>query len=121
MSGFEHGTRVVVIENNQVFRGEIRTSVDALEISTVVMEDGTVKKVPYAYIGIESEAKAPEKETRGKTVRIKSEITITPDEFQKIAVRAVLDKTKDHPLFGIASTMMVAEIHKALFVEGEND
>lgn len=121
MSKFNVGMRVVVIENNVVRKGVIRTLYESLEMAIVEYDDGNVEKVHFSYLGIESETNDQEEETTEPLE--KSEITITPDEFKKIAVRACAEvSVKGGPATAILSGILVAHIHSALFFNGgEND
>lgn len=125
MSKFNNGMRVVVIdEHNRVRKGVIVNVHDILEIAIVKFDDEHVEKVHFSCLGIEPESREEPKKA-SKPVE-KSEITITPDEFKKIASRVVAEEAKklgkDGIMFGLALTIVTAKIHGALFFdEGDND
>ena len=123
MSKFNKDMRVVVIdEHNYVRKGVIDKVFDSMDIAIVKFDDGNVEKVHFSYLGIEPETKAQEEPKKASEPIQKSEITITPDEFQKIAVDVMHDITeKSGPVLGFASTLIIARLHKALFFdEGDN-
>lgn len=123
MSKFNKDMRVVVIdEHNYVRKGVIDKVFDSMDIAIVKFDDGNVEKVHFSYLGIEPETKAQGEPKKTNEPIEKSEITITPEEFQKIAVGVVRDITeKSGPALGFASTLIISLIHKALFLdEGDN-
>lgn len=121
MSKFDVGMRVVVIENNVVRKGVIKTLYESLEMTIVEFDDGNVEKVHFSRLGIESETNDQEEETTEPLE--KSEITITPNEFRAIASRACAKVASETgPATVILSGILVARIHMALFYNGgEND
>ena len=121
MSKFDVGMRVVVIENNVVRKGVIKTLYESLEMSIVEFDDGNVEKVHFSRLGIESETNDQEEKTTESLE--KSEITITPDEFREIASKACAKVGhKIGPKIILLSSIICTEIHKALFYNGgEND
>ena len=117
MSKFKTGMRVVVIdENNEVRKGVINTVYEDMEIAIVKFDDGNVEKVHFSYLGIEPETKAQEEKPTEPVE--KSEITITPDEFKKIGTKVMTEIIKKGgPVLGFACTIIIANLHKALFFD----
>lgn len=100
---FNPDTRVYVLENGDIRKGIIKKVYNEVEISIVEFEDGNVEKVHYSKLELLPEKKVQDNQDPKEPVE-KSEITITPDEFRKIA------------------TKVIAKIHKELFYdEGNND
>lgn len=114
------GDNVVVIEEGELRNGVLKNIFCDLPnpICVVEFENGT-EKVPCNLV-----APAPKTETQNAQKRgpvYKSEITITPDEFQEIATSVIAKETKDFHIVGVTATIILAKIHKALFLdEGEN-
>lgn len=121
MCKFKTDMRVVVIaENNEVRKGVICRLFESMEIAIVKFDDGNVEKVHFSYLGIEPETKVQEEKST-KPVE-KSEITITPGEFKKIALKIIAEESRGSLLMGIVLGQVVANIHEALFVDAvDND
>lgn len=113
------GDNVVVIEDGELRNGVIKTVFDMVTppMYAVEFEDG-IEKVPFNRVAPAPKTEIPEEQKREPV--FKSEITITPDEFMNIATRIIAEETKEHKLVGFATTILLAKIHKALFLdEGE--
>lgn len=80
MSKFSEGTRVVVIEDNEVKRGTIKSTYSALEIAVIEFDDGEVEKVGFDQLGIEPETKV-QKNREVKTESQEGAKVITEDQF----------------------------------------
>lgn len=125
MSKFKVGTRVAVIDKDthEIRKGVINASYEGVEVAIVTFDDGNVEKVGFDYLGIESETKVHEEKPTEPVE--KSEITITPDEFKKIATdvvaREVEKMEKGGGLLGITFTIFVAKLHRALFFDEVNN
>ena len=121
MAVFKPGVRVGLCDNSEIRTGTIKEIYGQLNIAIVAFDDGDVEKVHVSDLGILPEKKVQEP----KEPVEKSEITITPDEFEKVASRVVAEEAKklgkDGVLFGLALTIVTAKIHGALFIdEGDN-
>lgn len=121
MSKFRTGLRVVVIDGDthEIRKGVINASYEDVEIAIVKFDDGNVEKVGFDYLGIEPETKVQEEKPTEPVE--KSEITITPNEFKKIASKVVMKNVKEMGegggLLGLTFTIFVAELHRALFFD----
>lgn len=121
MSKFKPGLRVVVIDGDthEVRKGVINASYENVEVAVVKFDDGNVKKVSFEYLGVEPETKAQEEKPTEPVE--KAEITITPDEFKKIASKVIIENVEKMPggggLLGLTFTIFVAELHRALFFD----
>ena len=123
------GDRVVMIENHEIRRGTILNMYVDIPTPILVVEfdDGAIEKVYPKDVALEPKAERQEDETVKEEVKEKkpaekSEITITPGEFSKIAVDTIIKFTKDDPIVSLALTVFISELHIALFVdEDEND
>lgn len=115
------GVRVVVIdEDHKLRRGTVKVYYDMFDIVLVKFDDGNVEKVPCDFIGIESDVQEDEK----KEPREKDMITITPAEFKETGVKVIekLAKKLEKPPLILLATIVIADLHKALFIdEGEDD
>lgn len=120
MNNFKPGARVGVLENGEIRKGTIKHAYYDYSIAIVAFEDGNVGKVHFSDLGLLPEEKAQEP----KEPVEKSEITITPEEFKNVAMKVISEVTTKAgtPLVGIAFSIIIAKIHRALFIdEGEND
>lgn len=121
MSKFKPGFRVVVIDGDtrEIRKGVINATYEEVEIAIVKFDDGNVEKVGFDYLGIEPETKVQEEKPTEPVE--KSEITITPDEFKKIATKVVVENIKKMGegggVLGLTFTFFVAELHRTLFIE----
>jgi hypothetical protein len=110
------GDNVVVIEEGELRNGVVKNIFDELNPPICVVEFETgIEKIPFNRV-----APAPKKETQEEQKRgpvFKSEITITPDEFMKTAMSIIAEETKDFKITGLACSIIVAKIHKALFLD----
>lgn len=125
MSEFKEGTRVLAIENSKMKRGVISSLYDVLGVAVVQFDDDSVGKVKVSDLVIDQEATKEEPEKPTEPVE-KSEITITPDEFKKIASKVVMKNVKKMGegggLLVLTFTIFVAELHGALFFDAvDND
>ena len=126
MSKFTEGTRVLIIVDNQLKRGTIRYIYEDIGIATVAFDDGEIGKVSIADLALSYDEERRE-EPKAPTEPVeKSEITITPDEFKKIASKIISKSTgkigEGGGLLVLSFTILVSQIHRALFYdEGDND
>lgn len=119
---FNVGDKIVTIKNGELRKGVIKNFYPVNPpVFAIEFEDGTVEKIPYNNVAPEPKTETPEEENAPV---VKSEITITPDEFQKIAIDVITDyaiKQNDITV-GFVPTLILADIHKRLFItEAEND
>lgn len=121
------GNRVGVLLNGEIKKGVVKSVYSDLDYAIVKFEDG-VSKVMLHNIGLlpeekyrDTEEPKPDPEESKKPVE-KSEITITPAEFEKIGSK-VCGKlaTKIGPSVILLGATILAGLHTALFIEGEND
>lgn len=122
---FNPDTRVGVLENGDIRKGIIKKVYNEFEIAIVEFEDGNAEKVRFSNLGLLPEEKVQDNQDPKEPVE-KSEITITPDEFRKIAINIVAKDVekmgKGRELLGLAFTCFLANLHRALFYdEGNND
>lgn len=114
------GDRVGVISNGEIKKGVVMSVYSDLDYAIVKFEDG-VSKVMLHNIGLLPEEKEQDPKEPKKPVE-KSEITITPEEFQKIGVKVCTKLSeKFGPGFALRCSVILAGLHMALFIEGEND
>ena len=117
---FGIGDKIVSIKDGELRKGVIKNFYPMVTppVFAVEFEDGSVEKVLYNNV-----AKEPETETQEENEPIqKSEITITPDEFQEIACRVIIETSRNDTRAASAFTRLIGRLHKALFVEPwEND
>ncbi len=120
MINLEPGKKVAVLIDNKLSRGTIRGVYEDIKRAIVELDDGEFKKVQLSYIGIEEEETVQE-EPKNEPIE-KSEITITPEEFKKIAMEVIKRESKNKPLVSMGFTIFSAKLHRALFMdEGDND
>ena len=126
MSKFKPGLRVCVIDadTSELRKGVIKSICYELEIAIVKFDDDNVEKVRFDCLGIEPETKVQEEKPTEPVE--KSEITITPEEFKKIASKVVMRNVEKMPdgggLLGLSFTIFSAELHRALFFDAvDND
>lgn len=113
------GDNVGVVVNGEVKKGVVVSVYNDLDYAVVKFEDG-LSKVMLHNIGLLPEEKDQDPEPK-KPVE-KSEITITPEEFQAIGVKVCSKLAKKFgPGFLLLSGTILAGLHMALFIEGEND
>ena len=121
--------RVVTIKNGKLRKGIIRKIYADIPTPILIVEfdDGEIEKVYPGDVAIEPKTERQEdepvkEETKEKKPIEKSEITITPEEFENIAVDMVVEFAKDKFMLALALSAFCEELHKKLFVnEGEND
>lgn len=121
--------RVVTIKNGNLRKGIIRRIYADIPTPILIVEfdDGEIEKVYPGDVAIEPKTERQEdepvkEETKEKKPVEKSEITITPEEFENIAVDMVVEFAKDKFMLALALSAFCEELHKKLFVnEGEND
>lgn len=113
------GDRVGVVSNGEIKKGVVMSVYSDLDYAIVKFEDGVVSKVMLHNIGLLPEEKDQEPKEPKKPVE-KSEITITPAEFEKIGSK-VCGKlaTKIGPSVILLGATILAGLHTALFIEGE--
>ena len=122
MNKLNPGTRVGVLENGEIRKGNIKNAYYDCNIAIVVFDDGNVEKVPFSKLGLLAEEKVP----YNREPIEKSEITITPQEFRKITSEVIKNETEEmgsaKGVLRVAFTIIIAKIHRALFYdEGNND
>lgn len=117
MSKFKPGFRVVVIDGDthEIRKGVINATYEEVEIAIVKFDDGNVEKVSFDCLGIEPEPTVQEEKPTEPVE--KSEITITPDEFRNVSMNVVEEMTKDQPMVGLAITLYLMKLHRALFFD----
>ena len=120
------GDRVVMIENHELRRGVIRNIYTDIPTPILVVEfdDGEIEKVYPGDVALEPkvEVKEDQEVKEEKKPVEKSEITITPGEFEEIAVDTVVEFAKDKFMLALALSAFCETLHKKLFTnEGEND
>ena len=114
------GDKVINIKDGELRKGVIKKfyPIDP-PIFVIEFEDGSVEKILTTDLA--PAPKTPEEEN--KPIE-KSDITITPDEFKKIAYNVIADIAKETNDFELVLTVtsVWAKLYKALFVEPwEND
>lgn len=118
MGNFEPGIRIVVIDDNHVRSGVIVNTYDIEKIAVVRFADGTVEKVRFENLGVIQDENVQDEKTTAPVE--KSEITITPEEFKKIASEVIYENIKkidkNAGLLSMALGFFVVELHRALFV-----
>ena len=119
---FNPGDRVISIKDNEIRKGVVRKDFRFVNppVLLVEFEGGNCEKMPYNKVAIdttpESDVNEPEEFERIE----KSEITITPDEFQNITSNAVAEALSDStpelalPIMQLGA-FILATIHEALF------
>ena len=125
---FTIGERVAVIYDNKIAYGVILKIFPEVvpPVSVVKFEDGNVAKVEIdkiAKVEAKDQTEEPSKDREHKEPIEKAEITITPEEFRKIAIETIVNETEDHSsIIGFVFTSFVAKLHKALFFDAvENE
>lgn len=115
------GDNVVVIEEGELRNGVVKNIYNEVNppIYAVEFENG-IEKVPFNKVAPAPKTETPEEPKREPVE--KQEITITPDEFREISCRVIAEETKGFHIVGLSCSMIIAKIHKALFLdESEND
>ena len=109
---FEQGQKVVVIVNNEMKIGTIKSTYTRLQNPIAIVDfNGDYVKVPVEKI-------APYEEPNEKEPVEKKEITITPAEFQDIASGVVADQIeKGNPNIIVIGVDLMSKLHKALFID----
>lgn len=128
---FTIGERVAVIEDNKIAYGVILKIFPEVlpPVFVVQFEDGNVAKVEIdkiAKVEAKDQTEEPSKDQENNRRVEKSEITITPDEFKKIATdvadREVEKFGKGGGSLYIIFTIFVLKLHRALFFDAvENE
>lgn len=120
------GDRVVMIENHELRRGVIRNIYTDIPTPILVVEfdDGEIEKVYPGDVALEPKAEVKEdqevKEEK-KPVK-KSEITITPEEFSKIATNLVVEESEQGgTILIMVGTILMAKLHEKLFFEDKEN
>ena len=117
---FNIGDKIVAIKDSTLRKGIIKY-VYAVNppVARIEFEDGEVEKVFLK--GVAHEPK-PETQDQKINPRIKSKITITPDEFRDIASRVIMDDPKTFWVDGLKFAVLMGKIYNVLFMEScEND
>lgn len=117
MSKFEIDQKVLVVEDNELKPGTIRSLYETLGIAIVDFGEAEYKKVNIDKIAIVHEN---EKNAESNEPIERAEITITPNEFMEIATSVLAKEAKgmDNPImFMGACSILMGKIHKALFIE----
>lgn len=109
---------VIAVKDGQVCRGTVKNVYERLNVAIVDFGEG-LEKVSLDRLALDREAVA-QGEPKRKRVE-KSEITITPDEFEDIAIDVVAELAKDQPILGVAFTMFSAKLARALFTDEAED
>lgn len=121
MSKFEIDQKVYVVDNGVLKPGTIHAVYDTLEYAVVRYDDGEMQKVMFEHIAVMQEEKETEKPSEPV---LKSEITITQNEFMEIGSRVLAETAYESDggfeLMGIFARLL-AKMHTALFVEGPDD
>lgn len=119
---FSTGDEVVTIKDGELRKGVIKNFYPINPpVFVIEFEDGTVEKVLYSNVAPAPKTETQEPEEKNESVE-KAEITITPDEFKKIACRVIAKETKNRMILGLAFASLMSKVHKALFIEPwEND
>ena len=120
------GDRVVMIENHEIRRGTILNMYVDIPTPILVVEfdDGAIEKVYPKDVALEpkTEAKEDQEVKEEKKPVEKSEITITPEEFENITVDMVVAFAKDNFILALTLSAFCEKLHKKLFSnEAEND
>ena len=123
------GDRVVMIENHEIRRGTILNMYVDIPTPILVVEfdDGAIEKVYPKDVALEPKAEVKEnqevkEEVKEKKPVEKSEITITPEEFENIALNTVVEFAKGESIVGLMLSVFCSDLHTALFAyEEEND
>ena len=123
------GDRVVMIDNHELRRGTILNMYVDIPTPILVVEfdDGAIEKVYPKDVALEPKAERQEdepvkEEVKEKKPVEKSEITITPEEFENIAVDMVVEFAEDKFMLAFMLIAFCEKLHKKLFaIEGEND
>lgn len=118
MKNFEIGQKVIVIQNNEMRKGKIEEVYGDLGLAIVMFEDSNIEKVPISRLAIAPVEDEPKNSKPGE----KSEITITPDEFKKIASDLIANESKKGGVAIImVGSILMARLHTKLFSEADND
>lgn len=123
------GDRVVKIDNHELRRGVIRKIYADIPTPILVVEfdDGEVEKVYPNDVALEPKTEVKEdqevKEEKNSEPVEKSEITITPEEFEEIASNVVAKEVvKGGAMVMMLGAILMAKLHDALFTdERENE
>lgn len=122
MSKLNPGVKVFVIdENHEMKKGVINAVHESVSIAIVKFDDGSVEKVNVNCLGIYREE--PTEETKEPVE--KTEITITPEKFKKIAMKVMKEDLKEMDegagLLGMTFLIFITKLHKALFFDAVED
>ena len=121
MSRFEIDQKVYVVENGVLKPGTIHTVYESLGYALVRFDNDELQKVMFERIAVMPEEKETEKPSEPV---LKSEITITQNEFMEIGSRIsaeiAYESDVGFEMMGIFARLL-AMMHIALFVEGPDD
>lgn len=128
---FEIGDRVLTIIDSKMYKGTIkRLHLDLPRpVAIIDLDDGTTGKFyitdiipePKESKEVKEEPEKVQEEKPTEPVE-KSEITITPEEFRNVSMNVVEELTKDQPMVGLAITLYLMKLHRALFFDAvENE
>ena len=113
------GDKVGVIINGEIKKGVVISVYTDLAYA-IVKFDNETRKVMLHDIGLLPEEKDRDHKDSKYPVE-KSEITITPAEFREVACDVIAKRTSNNLPLGLLMTNILASIHEALFIEGENE
>lgn len=121
MSNFKLGDKVVYISDNELVKGTIGAIVEHIGVAVVHKDDGEADKVALSSLALESESN-DQGETEKEPVE-KSEITITPSDFDDVVTSLMVDEMKKYgPIISMTLAVFGAKLHRALFIdEFKND
>ena len=123
MSRFKEDMEIGVLLDNQIKEGVIVSVYNPISTAIVRLTTGEVVKASFETLVIPAKKEGPEPVEKEKTEEPveKSEITITPEEFRKIACKVIAEDEKelDLPLLTLTFTIFVAKLPKALFYDNE--
>ncbi len=120
MSKLIKGSRVGMIENGKIVKGTVKEVYFEVGYAVVEFDCETTRKVLLSNLAVlPEESQEPKSPTEPVE---KSEITITPEEFENIAGKVGAKLAfKFGPDFILKSAILMAKLHEALFIEGDNE
>lgn len=120
-TSFKLGDRVMTIQNSKPRYGTIRTLSDNSYETIAIVDfkadtpnECELQKVKVSDLILVENTEAEAKKSESVE---KSEITITPDEFKSIGLSIITKLTIEKPTVGLAFTIFLAELYKALFFD----
>ena len=131
MTKFNTDDRVMTIEKGQLRKGVVKKVFSEISDPVVIVEfeDGNVEKISPDNIALEPKAtvenaSASSEDFERVEIITKSEITITPSEFKKIAVQIIAEECIENIDAIAGFGYLVSRLHSALFfaeAEVENE